>query len=118
MIDAGVKTLRVGIGPGCFTPDMMVNTTSGLIPISKIQVGDLVYTHTGSIKPVIALICYNSEEEIVQINGNIKCTKNHEIYVLHKSHENLVNESNIAQYAKWIKAEDLTPDYLLVELEN
>lgn len=111
----GADGLRVGIGGGCFTPDMKVGTVDGLKPILDVQIGDLVYTHTGEPKEVLHKFEYDRNEEIMVING-IECTKNHEFYVVHKSHEHLVTDENIHQYARWVVAEELTDEFFLIEL--
>jgi hypothetical protein len=111
----GADALRVGIGGGCFTPEMEVGTTGGLVPIKDVEIGDVVYTHTGEPKKVIYKFEYDRDEEIMVING-IECTKNHEFYVVHKQYENIVTEDNIHNYAIWVSAENLTDDHLLIEL--
>jgi hypothetical protein len=114
--EAGANFIRVGVGGSCFTSDMCVNIKNEIKKISEIKNGDLVYTHTGELKKVIALITYYSEEEIIKIN-DIKCTKNHEFYVINKEDESLVNENNIHQHAKWVSADKLNKNHLLIELE-
>lgn len=115
LIDWGADALRVGIGGGCFTPSMRVETVDGSKPIVDVQVGDMVYTHTGESKEVIHKFEYDRNEEIMVING-IECTKNHEFYVVHNRHQQLVTDNNIHQYARWISAEELTDEFLLIEL--
>lgn len=111
----GADAIRVGVGGGCFTPNMRVGTIEGNKPIVEVQIGDVVYTHTGEPKEVIHKFEYDRDEEIMIING-IECTKNHEFYVVHKSHEQLVTDENIHQYARWVAAEELTDEFLLIEL--
>jgi len=115
--DWGADAIRVGIGGGCFTPNMKVGTTEGTKPIVDVQVDDVVYTHTGEPKEVIHKFEYDRDEEIMVING-IECTKNHEFYVIHKRHlEEIVDDESIHVYAKWIPAEELTDQYYLVDLD-
>lgn len=111
----GVDGVRVGVGGGCFTPDMEVRTNNGLKKIKNIEIGDEVYTHTGELKPVIDKFEYNDYDEVYDIDG-IEATGNHKFYVVHESKVDLVNDENIHDYAEWIKAEDLTNEYLLIEL--
>lgn len=115
--DAGAFGVRCGIGCGCFTPDTLVNTDKGMKKICDIQIGDRVYTHTGQLKDVIGLIKYKTNEKIVEINDEINCTQNHEFLVIHKKYKNIVNETNYLQYAEWIRADELTGDYFMLELE-
>lgn len=112
----GADAIRVGIGNGCFTPEMQVKTTSGLKKIIDIEIGDCVYTHTGEIHEVINKFEYEKNEEIVIING-IESTTNHEFYVIHKSVIDSINDDNIHLYAQWIAAGELTDEYFLIELE-
>ncbi len=113
---AGANYIRVGVGSGCFTPNMEVSTENGLIKISEIKNGDKIYTHTGELKEVINTIQSDRNEEILEING-IECTKNHEFYVIHEKFKNIINDENIHEFATWIKAEKLSDKYYLVELE-
>lgn len=117
--DAGAWAIRVGVGSGCFVPGTIVNTKNkGKVPIEEIKIGDIVYTHTGEAEEVIALLGYDINDDIVEINEKINCTKNHEFYVLHKKYQNIVNENNIEKYTEWIRADELNDDYFLIELEN
>ncbi len=112
----GADAIRVGIGNGCFTANMLVKTTNGLKRIIDVQIGDLVYTHTGEIHEVVNKFEYDKDEEIVIVNG-IESTSNHEFYVVHISDVDKVDENNIHQYAKWIPSGELTDEYFLIELE-
>lgn len=116
LVDAGADGVRVGIGGGCFTPDSLVKTEHGLKPIQDICVNDMVYTHRGELQKVVELFIYEKDEELCVIN-DIECTEIHEFYVIHKNCQDLVNESNIHQYAEWVSACDLNEDYFLIELE-
>ncbi len=111
----GVDGLRVGIGGGCFTPDMEVKTSNGLKKIKDIEIGDEVFTHTGELKPVINKFEYDDYDEVYDIDG-IEATANHKFYVVHSSKVDLVDGDNIHDYAEWIYASDLTDDYFLIEL--
>ena len=112
--DHGVNGLRVGIGGGCFTPNMEVKTNNGLKQISEIKINDFVLTHTGKYQRVINKFEYNKNEEITIING-IESTNNHEYYVVHKKYKNIITDDNIINYAMWIRADELTDEYLLIE---
>jgi len=117
--EAGAWAIRCGVGSGCFTPNTLVNVVDrGMIPIKDVKIGDYVYTHTGDKQEVVALLNYETNEDIVEINNKIECTKNHELYVVHKKYKDSVNEENIHQFAEWIRAEDVTDDYFLIELEQ
>jgi len=116
LIKWGVSGLRVGVGNGCFTPEMLVKLDNNIIKsIKNVKIGDIVITHTGEPKEIIAKFEFDRDEEIMEING-IECTKNHEFYVVNKKYEGLINENNIHDYAEWISADKLTNDCLLIEL--
>ena len=114
--EAGASFIRIGIGNGCFTPNMEVQTKKDLIKIKDIKKGDFVYTHKGNLKEVIDTFVYEKEEDIIVVN-NIESTKTHEYYVIEKKHSSIVTDENIHTYAKWISAEKLDKDkHLLIEL--
>ena len=110
----GADIVKVGIGPGCFAPGQKVKTGTGLKNIEDIKQGEKVLTHTGSYKTVTNTFKFDDKKSIINING-IKATPNHEFYVLHKKHRDVVTDENIHQYAEWIEAKDLTKDYLLLK---
>lgn len=104
--DAGVDYVRVGIGGGCFTPESIVHTSSGDKKIKDITLEDKVLTHTNTYKKVIDLLQFQYTGKLYEING-IKCTPNHEFYVINTSDSDKVTDENISEYAFWIKAEDI-----------
>jgi GMP reductase len=116
ILHGGVDIVKVGIGPGCFISGTKVTTDVGKKRIERIAVGDNVLTHKGRYRKVIGTKSRIEKSTIIDING-IKCTKNHEFYVIKKSDKDLVNEENIEKYAKWVKAEDLSDDYMLVKIQ-
>lgn len=101
--EIGVDYIRVGIGGGCFTPDSLINTDNGLKRIKDINIGDKVLTHNNKYKEVLHKFEYDKDENILEVN-NIKCTKNHEFYVINRSDKELINVDNIKEYAFWIEA--------------
>jgi len=103
---AGADYIRVGICVGCFLPGQIIKLNNNKKNIENISIGDEVLTHLNEYKKVINKFEYNIDEEIYEIN-NIKSTKNHEFFVIEKQYENVVNDDNILQYAKWISAKDL-----------
>lgn len=64
----------------CLTPDTMITTDRGLIPITCVKVGDKVYTHKHRWKRVTALQKLHADT-ILEIRTNtgkvVKCTKDH-----------------------------------------
>ena len=114
--EAGVDYCRVSIGTGCFTGDMKVETSEGYKKISDVKIGDMVKTHNGVFERVTDTMEFYRDEKLYNIDG-IKCTANHEFYVIDKKDENFVTEKNIKEYAFWVKAENLDKDkHLLIQL--
>lgn len=70
----------------CFPPNTLVHTSSGLRPIETINVGDMVWSHTGILKNVTSILerDYNGVLYNIQINGTptINCTPEHPIYTI------------------------------------
>ncbi len=117
LILAGADMVKIGIGPGCFTGDMKVQTKDGLKCIKDIEENDEVLTHTGEYHKVLNKFCYNHHKKIIKIN-DIECTSNHQFYVIEKSDKNKINDENYFQYAKWISAEDLDENkHLLLKIK-
>jgi IMP dehydrogenase/GMP reductase len=119
LMDWGADAVKVGIGGGCFTPEMQVNTSAGLKNISDVEIGDQVYTHTGVLKSVIDKLTFEKDEDLIEING-IQCTQNHEFYVLHRRYSEKLDDPlfDLNQHAEWISAGNLTVDYLLLERQD
>jgi guanosine monophosphate reductase len=114
LILRGADIVKVGIGPGCFAPGQKVRTETGLKNIEDINKGEKVLTHTGVYKTVTNTFRFDDKKSLLNVNG-VKATPNHEFYVLHKKHKEIVTDDNIHQYAEWIEAKDLTKDYLLLK---
>jgi IMP dehydrogenase/GMP reductase len=117
LISGAAEIVKIGIGPGCFTGDSLVLTKKGFKKILDIIIEDEVLTHRGRFKKVKALIKRKENKKIIKING-IKCTENHEFYVLDKKYVNLVNDENMHQYAEWIEAKDINKNYLLLKISD
>ena len=113
--EIGVDYCRISIGTGCFTGDMEVETSEGLKKISDVKIGDMVKTHNGVFETVTDTMEFYRNEKLYNIDG-IKCTSNHEFYVINKEDEEFVTEENIKEYAFWVKAENLDKDkHLLIQ---
>lgn len=118
LIRAGADIVKGGVGPGCFVSNTMIKTNQGYKPIQDIKIGDMVLTHNQIYKEVSELFVKKSDEIIsIQYNGKeIKCTSNHEIYVIHENDVKYVTEQNYYDYAKWICASELTNEYYVIEI--
>jgi IMP dehydrogenase/GMP reductase len=103
----GADAAKVGISPGCFTPDSLVLTDNGYKSLSEIKEGDSVLTHKNRYKKVISKQSYIGEQDLIKINNLPACTQSHEFYVIDKENKELVDESNIEEYAYWVQAKDL-----------
>jgi len=116
LIKLGVDAVKIGIGGGCFIPNSQIKTNIGVKNIQDIKIGEKVLTHNGEYKQVNNIFEFDRNEELITINNTITCTKNHEFYVIHKNDAQKVNETNLHEYAKWIKANNLTDEYFLIEM--
>lgn len=117
IIGGKVDIVKTQIGPGCFPNGTLVRSQNGKKTIEKVKVGELVLTHKGQYKKVLARQSRIHDGFLIDING-IQCTPNHEFYVVHIDDKNKINEENIHKYAKWISAEDLSEDYFLVQIQE
>ena len=116
LILGGADIVKVGIGSGCFIKGTPILTDNGLKSIEDVEVGDKVVTHMGRERVVTNTFTHTGKDTLVNVNG-IKATPNHEFYVVHKSDADKVNDENIHQYAKWIRADELTKEYFLLEVQ-
>jgi GMP reductase len=117
LIYGGVDIIKTGIGGGCFIAGTKIITKNGFKNIEHIKIGDEVITHKGCLKRVIGTNKRLETNTIINING-ICCTPNHQFYVILKTEIDLVNDSNIHKYAKWVPAGDLSEDYILVKYQK
>jgi len=116
--EIGVDFVRIGIGNGnaCFLGETLVLTKNGKKRIEDIIVGEYVLTHDGTYQEVLAKHTNGEEKELIKINDTTS-TKDHEYYVIHKDFKDIINDENIHQYAKFVRAEELTEDYFLLEID-
>jgi hypothetical protein len=113
----GADCIKVGISPGCFTPNSLVLTNKGYKYLSEINEGDNVLTHKNRYKKVISKQSYFGEQDLIKINNLTPCTQLHEFYVIDKVNLELVNETNINEYAYWVQAKDLDKTkHLMIKL--
>lgn len=112
ILTGGVDVVKVGIGPGCFVAGTLITTKSGKKPIEDVKVGDYVLTHYGNFRKVKGRLARKTNK--VMCVNNVKCTENHEFYVVHRSD---YSYKLIHDYTKWVEAKNLTKDYHLISLE-
>lgn len=115
ILHGGVDIVKVGIGSGCFVAGTKITTKNGKKSIEKIKTGDQVLTHDGTYKSVTGTTSRVENETLIDING-IKCTKNHQFYVIHKSDSHYISQYNIHEKATWVSAENLSEDWCLVKI--
>ena len=117
----GFDYVRCGIGGGngCFVEGTMILMADGSKkPIDKVEIGDTVLNGAGIPDTVINVVCLNTTETI-KINNSIECTPNHEFYVVLKEDANKITDSNLSEFAFWIKAEDLDKNkHLLIKIDD
>lgn len=112
----GTDAIKVGVGPGCFTPDAKVLTNKGLVSIKDINIGDFVLTHNHRYRRVLQTHKYDNKDILLKINDLPMCTLNHEFYVIDKKDKEVVNNINIENYAKWVESSSLDKEsHLLVK---
>ena len=102
-----------GSGSRCMTPESLVVTSQGLIPIKDVKVGTQVETHTGLFQRVIAKVSREISEPIYSIRpGNhpdtLRVTGDHRILAWKKSQDG-------SGKVDWIPAQELTKkDFLAI----
>ena len=112
-----IDYIRVGIGggSGCFIDGTKVKTINGEKNIEDIKKGDKVLTIDNTYQKVLSTTRFKSNE-LLKINNEITCTKNHKFFVINKSDKNIVNENNLQKYGYWIEANKLDKNiHLLIK---
>jgi ribonucleotide reductase alpha subunit len=77
----------------CFTPDVLVMTIHGMMPIGKIQKGDLVLNRLGEFYPVKKVLHYDWNGEMLCVNG-ARVTPEHSFLTLHDEYMQLSEMSD------------------------
>lgn len=117
LVDWGCNAVKVGIGGGCFVAGTKIKTKESYKKIEEVKVDDMVLTHKGRYKKVLAITNRKEEKKLYSVNGE-KCTGNHEFYVVNRKYIKIINDENINEYAEWIPAEKLSKDYILLKLKK
>ena len=101
------KNIPVGPGRGCFLPNNKVFTNKGYKNIQDITTKDMVLSHDGTFNNVENLLCYDIDEEIIEIefeNGKrISCTLDHEIFVERSGVKKWIEAKYIVENDKIVK---------------
>ena len=114
LVECGADIVKVGVGAGCFKEGSPVYTKTGIKFIEDIVNGDDVWTHQSRWRRVTKTFIHTNKKKFVKING-ISATPDHEFYVVHKRHKNIITDSNLDRLAEWVSAKNLTKDYLLLQ---
>lgn len=115
LFELPIDGIKLGIGSGCFPPGTIIITNCGKKNIEDIVVGDRVLTHNNEYKEVTHTHMFHDKDELIEINKQLKCTPNHEFYVIPKVYKDIVTDENIHEYARWVAAEDLDESVLLIQ---
>lgn len=116
----GADAIKVGVGPGCFVAESQILTDNGYKKISDIEINDMVLTHKGRFKKVLATSLYLEEDDLIQINNDIS-TKDHKYFVINKYDKDNVNINNYMDYGFWLESNKINKKlhYILeIEIEN
>lgn len=102
--------------PECFPAGTLILTASGLVPIERVKVGDLVLTHRNRWSAVTRVMCRKSKTVLVKGQGHpgIETTAEHPFYVRTQSQvwDNAKRDYNrrVMSDPHWKKAAELTDD--------
>ena len=114
----GVDIVKVGIGPGCFTPDTEVLTENGWKPITSVELGEKVLTHQNTWEPVTRQwnFTHHNKMTTVEVDGNsYEMTPDHKVFCIHSSLEAECNsDEDIQRLGKWVAAKDLSDEWFVV----
>lgn len=85
------KAKLIHISTDCFLPGTLALTNTQYKPIQSIEVGDIVRTHTGGMRKVLALSSREVDEEVYVIktwgNDTVRCTANHPWFSIIRSYK-------------------------------
>lgn len=128
------KTGEVSFSMACVRAGTPIATISGMKPIEKVAIGDIVLTHAGNWKRVSAVMDRDVEEycEVSFVSwGNrvLEITPNHSVYAVsfddiprgyrvdHAEHPNKAwcrrHRSVLPNYLRWIPAGELTSEHYM-----
>ena len=111
----------------CFEGHTPILTENGPVPISEVAVGDLVYTHDGSLKEVTDTMSRKEHEGLVTltITGQVSkfsATKEHPVLVMPKAGREVnqvIDGDGATDNVKWISVSDVVPgDFIAVSVPD
>ncbi|KAB1646163.1 DNA polymerase III subunit alpha [Pseudoclavibacter sp. CFCC 14310] len=116
----------VGPGRGCLTAEAQVWTTQGMKSINDVEIGDLVRTHTGAIRPVENRFKYEIDEPLVTLRtfhdgSGVTMTQDHKVLSVPGLREELhertkggaVWPTEVTEEPTWVAAKDVSVGDLL-----
>lgn len=92
----------------CFPKGQYVMTSRGMVDIKDVNVGDLVYTHSGRFRQVLETMSREYKGDLIRIKSygsseDVLCTPNHPIRVYERH----------AQTNRWIQAQNIKNKFRL-----
>ena len=115
--------VRAGEQVSCFVAGTKVRTKTGNKSIEHIEVGDLVVTHSGGLKPVETVIENDYNGAAVEIltvgRGSFVATEEHPILVVNSDVKRIIHELNgvdgSTENVSWVAAKNVKHgDYVVV----
>lgn len=99
-------------GSPCFPSGSLVLREDGFVPIEDIKVGDMVMTHKGRLRKVLATGAKLSDTVMLKGQGSvgIECTPNHPFYSVSKKHTHSKEnpgDNTIITEPEWVEAENM-----------
>jgi intein/homing endonuclease len=93
----------------CFPPETLVQTINGPLPMSALQVGDLVLTHKGRYRPVTRTFVRQYTGDLVRVRTrysarDVRMTPNHQVLILQGKTS---HGGRTARQLAWVAARDL-----------
>lgn len=105
-------------GTPCFPAGALVLREDGFVPIEEIKVGDMIMTHNGRLRRVLATGSKLSETIMLKGQGSvgIECTPNHPFYSVHKQWPHTAgspSNKSIVSEPEWVEAKDMKSKFWL-----
>jgi len=108
VLDVAKRELLIGCGRGCFVPGTRVLMADGLYaPIDAINIGDVVVDAHGDPRPVLNVLDYDVNEELVELTFEdgrvVKCTKDHKFLTSNRGYiaaDELTDEDDVVDVRK------------------